>query len=86
MLAWASADQARVSVEVNGKSVASVTPPESDGNALLRESIHAKYSYTNVDFPVSALKKGNNTVTLTQTRNNGPACHVMYDYVALELP
>jgi rhamnogalacturonan endolyase len=86
VLAWASADQARVSVVVNGKSVASVTPPESDGNALLRESIHAKYSYSNVDFPISALKKGNNTVTLTQTRIQGAACHVMYDYVALELP
>ncbi len=86
VIAWASADQARVSVEVNGKSVASLIPPQSDGNALLRESIHAKYSCSNVDFPVSALKKGNNTITLTQTRNQGPACHVMYDYVALELP
>jgi rhamnogalacturonan endolyase len=86
VIAWASADQARVNVEVNGKSVASLTPPESGGNALLRESIHAKYSFSNVDFPVSALRKGNNTVTLTQTRTNGPACHVMYDYVALELP
>ncbi len=86
VLAWASADQARVSVEINGKSIASVIPSQSDGNALLRESIHAKYSYTNVDFPVSTLRKGNNTVTLTQTRNNGAACHVMYDYVALELP
>lgn len=86
VLAWASADMARVEVKVNGKSVASVSPPLADGNALLRESIHAKYSYSNVDFPVSSLKSGNNTITLTQTRNNGSACHVMYDYLALEMP
>lgn len=86
VLAWASADQARVSVAVNGRPVASVLPPASGGNALLRESIHAKYSHTNFDFPVSALKRGNNTLTLTQTRNHGAACHVMYDYLALELP
>lgn len=86
VLAWASADMARVDVKVNGKSVASVMPPQAGGNALLREGIHAKYSFNHVDFPVSSLREGNNTITLTQTRNNGPACHVMYDYVALEMP
>jgi rhamnogalacturonan endolyase len=86
ILAFASADMARVDVNVNGKSVSTVMPANSDGNALLREAIHAKYSLHPVDFPASQLRKGANTITLTQTRNNGPACHVMYDYVALELP
>jgi rhamnogalacturonan endolyase len=86
VLAWASADSARVHVDVNGKSTARVYPPVSGGNALLREGIHAKYSVSHVDFPVSELKKGMNTIALTQGRNSGAACHVMYDYVALELP
>ena len=86
ILAFASADMARVEVKVNGKSAASFFPSQSDGNALLREGIHAKYSFRNVDFPVSLLRSGANTITLTQTRNNGSACHVMYDYVALEMP
>ena len=75
-----------MNVNVNGKSIAGISPSQADGNALLRESIHAKYSFNNVDFPVSQLRKGANTITLTQTRNNGSACHVMYDYVALEMP
>lgn len=86
VIAWASADMARVEVLVNGTRVASILPPQGGGNALLREGIHAKYSYSNIDFPVSSLRKGNNTIILTQTRNNSPACHVMYDYLALELP
>jgi rhamnogalacturonan endolyase len=85
-LVFASSDRGRVSVKVNGKSVASVDPPVSGGNALLREGIHAKYSFRNVDFPVSELKTGANTITLTQTSNRSPIHHVMYDYVALEMP
>lgn len=85
-LAWASAHAARVSVVVNGKPLAPVMPPVSGGNALLREGIHAKYSFSHVDFPVSALKKGANTITLTQTRNQGAFSHVMYDSLTLELP
>jgi rhamnogalacturonan endolyase len=85
-LAWASSDSARVEVNINGEGVARIYPSMSGGNALLREGIHAKYSFNHVDFPVSKLKKGNNTLTLTQGRNTSPACHVMYDYLALELP
>ncbi|MCP5548560.1 MAG: hypothetical protein H7A50_14430 [Akkermansiaceae bacterium] len=85
-IAWASADSARVNVEVNGKGVSSIMPAFSGGNALLREGIHAKYSFNHIDFPVSHLKRGNNTITLVQTKTSGAACHVMYDYLALELP
>lgn len=85
-LSWASADRARVSISANGKPVKSVMPPVSGGNALLREGIHAKYSFSLVDFPTSLLRKGNNTITLTQTRNEGASCHVMYDSLSLELP
>jgi rhamnogalacturonan endolyase len=86
ILAWASADSARVSVAINGKDVASISPAVEGGNALLREGIHAKYCFNYVDFPSANLKTGNNTITLTHTRTTGSACHVMYDYVALETP
>lgn len=86
ILAWASAESARVAIRLNGKDVANIYPPMSGGNALLRESIHAKYSFSNVDIPVSKFKKGDNTITLTQSRNSSPANHVMYDYLALEMP
>ena len=85
-IAFASAHAARVSIAANGKPVATVMPSVSGGNALLREGIHAKYSFNHVDFPVSQLRKGANTITLTQTRNDGAGCHVMYDALALELP
>lgn len=85
-IAFASAHAARVSIAANGKPVATFMPSVSGGNALLREGIHAKYSFNHVDFPVSQLRKGSNTITLTQTRNDGASCHVMYDALALELP
>jgi len=86
VIAWASADNARVDVEVNGERVDSFLPPVSGGNALLREGIHAKYSVSHVDFPVDRLRRGGNRITLTQTKTQSAACHVMYDYLALELP
>ena len=85
-LSWASAHYARVIVNLNGRRIAIVTPPVSGGNALLREAIHAKYSFSHVDFPASALKAGSNTLTLTQISSSSPANHVMYDSLALELP
>ena len=85
VVAWASAEGARVDFELNGEKIASLNPG-GGGNALLRESVHAKYSYNSIDIPVSKLRRGANRLVLTQTRNQSPACHVMYDYLALELP
>lgn len=85
-IAWASADRARVTVQVNGKSIFNSYPPVGGGNALLREGIHAKYGFSALDFPAALLKPGDNVITLTQTSNHGPGSHVMYDALSLELP
>ncbi len=87
ILAWASSDGARVELNLNGKSLGRpVYPPNGGGNALLREGIHAKYGLSQIDIPVGMLKQGSNVLTLTQGRNDSPANHVMYDYLALEMP
>ena len=86
VLAFASSDGARMEVMVNRERLENFYPENSGGNALLREAIHAKYAYHYVDFPVKFLKRGMNRITLTQGRTSSPANHVMYDYVALELP
>ncbi|MBB5352131.1 rhamnogalacturonan endolyase [Haloferula luteola] len=86
VFAWASTDAARMEVAMNGQRIARFYPKVSGGNALLREGIHAKYGYDLIDFPVEHLKRGTNRLELVQARTNGAACHVMYDYVALELP
>jgi rhamnogalacturonan endolyase len=87
-LAFASADFARIEVYVNdeNRSLASVSPSVSGGNALIREGIHAKYCYHTVAIPVARLRAGANTITLAPSRMGGYAGHVMYDYLSLELP
>lgn len=87
-LAFASAHGgAHVNVFVNdeGKPMGMVTPRIQGGNALLRESIHAKYCVEYFTIPVSSLREGENTITLEQVRTDTQT-HVMYDYVNLELP
>jgi rhamnogalacturonan endolyase len=85
-LAFSSAHRARLQVKVNGKEVRHFYPSASGGNALLRQSTHAKYSLSQIDFPSSLLKGGDNVITLTQTRQESAQVHVMYDCLALELP
>lgn len=78
---------AHIAVYVNGESrpFGTVTPSVQGGNALLREGIHAKYSVEYLSIPTSRLKRGDNTITLEQTRTTTQT-HVMYDYLNLELP
>lgn len=87
-LAIASADGARLDIFANDEhhSVGNVTPSVQGGNALLRESIHAKYCVELMRIPAASLKKGENTITLVQSRIHGPGLHVMYDYLSLEVP
>jgi rhamnogalacturonan endolyase len=85
VVAWASVESARVDFDLNGEKIASLSP-SGGGNALLRESVHAKYSYNYIDIPVAKLHRGTNRLVLTQTRNQSATSHVMYDYLALELP
>ena len=88
--AWASADHARIDMYVNNEAsqFASFYPSMSDGNALIREGIHAKYGTDSITIPVANLRAGTNTITLIQGRVfvNDATEHVMYDYLNLELP
>jgi rhamnogalacturonan endolyase len=86
-IAFASAHTPRLWLLVNGdpEPFARITPPVSGGNALLRQGIHAKYSFVDVTIPVTRLKSGANTLTLRFSESS-QAAHVMYDYLRLELP
>jgi rhamnogalacturonan endolyase len=87
-LAIASAQRAQINVYANDEAtpLATVKPAVQGGNALLRESIHAKYCVNYVPIPVSKLKTGDNVITLEFPATRGADAHVMYDYVNLELP
>lgn len=67
-------------------SFALISPPVGGGNALLRQGIHAKYSYVDIPIPVATLRTGANTFTFRFSGSNGFSPHVMYDYLRLELP
>jgi rhamnogalacturonan endolyase len=86
-LAIASAQHASINVYANDESkpVATVKPSIQGGNALLRESIHAKYCVEYVPIPVGKLKPGGNTITLEFPAARGADAHVMYDYLNLEM-
>jgi rhamnogalacturonan endolyase len=86
ILAIASAHRARLEVKINGKVVKSFYPSCPAGNTLLRQSSHAKYQLVNIDFPANLLQSGDNEISLTQMRQESAAVHIMYDYLALELP
>jgi rhamnogalacturonan endolyase len=81
-LAFAGADHGRVDIDANGQRIGTATPPAQGGNALIREGVHAKYSYTYVTIPAGRLHAGENALTLTQPSSGD----VMYDYLNLELP
>jgi rhamnogalacturonan endolyase len=87
-LAIASAQRASINVYANDESrpLATVKPSIQGGNALLRESIHAKYCVEYVPIPVGNLKTGDNTITLEFPATRSADAHVMYDYVNLEMP
>lgn len=87
VIAFASVHSPRLWLLVNGdpQPLTRINPPVTGGNALLRQGIHAKYSFVNVTIPVSLLKPGANTFTL-RFSGSTQAAHVMYDYLRLELP
>lgn len=86
ILALASAHRAKLDVKINNKLVKSFYPSCPAGNTMLRQSSHAKYQLVNIDFPANLLQEGDNAITLTQVRQESSGVHVMYDYLALELP
>lgn len=86
-IAFASAHYARLWLHLNGdaRPFTRISPPIHGGNALMRQGIHAKYSYVDVRIPVARLRAGENTFTFRFTGADR-AAHVMYDYLRLELP
>ncbi len=87
-VAFAGANYARLFLYLNGEttSFSRLSPTISGGNGLLRQGIHAKYSYVDVSIPVSRLKLGSNTFRFAFSGDPGFSSNVMYDYLRLELP
>ena len=87
-IAFASSDSAHLNVYVNdeGRALESFYPGAGGGNAMIREGIHAKYSFRTVSVPVSRLRAGTNVITLMPARLGGFGGHIMYDSIGLELP
>jgi rhamnogalacturonan endolyase len=86
-LAIASADHACLAVCLNDNNPPThVTPAIQGGNALQRESIHAKYCVEYVTIPADHFRIGENILSLALTKASSAQSHVMYDYLSLELP
>jgi rhamnogalacturonan endolyase len=87
-VAVASSNYARLFLYLNGEttSFSRISPTVDGGNALLRQGIHAKYSYVDIPIPVARLRQGSNTFRFSFTGDSGFSSHVMYDYLRLELP
>jgi rhamnogalacturonan endolyase len=87
-LAFAGSDRMRLKVYSNDetKEVATVTPPNSGGNGLVREAQHMRYGLSYVKIPAGMLKAGKNVITLEGASSSARSCYVSYDYINLELP
>ncbi|XP_065875155.1 uncharacterized protein [Euphorbia lathyris] len=55
-------------------------------NAIARHGIHGLYWFYSINVPNRLLKKGKNTIYLTQTRSDSPFRGIMYDYIRFEGP
>jgi rhamnogalacturonan endolyase len=87
-VAFAGAQYPRLFLYINGETSAftRLSPTISGGNGLLRQGIHAKYSYLRIPIPVSRLRQGSNTFRFSFTGDSGFSPNVMYDYLSLHLP
>ncbi|KAG6555730.1 hypothetical protein Mapa_002969 [Marchantia paleacea] len=87
-MAIAQAQVAAVQVRVNDPSAKPVyeTPAFGKDNAIARHGIQGLYVLYSVDIPAADLKKGDNSIYLTQRKASGPYNGVMYDYLRLEAP
>ena len=88
-LAFAGSHYARMHLYVNDETTQFgpfLYPNHGNGNGLLRQTNLAKYASHVIEIPVSRLRAGSNTITLLQGRSSAVSDHVMYDYLALEMP
>ncbi|OVA17592.1 Rhamnogalacturonate lyase [Macleaya cordata] len=88
-VALASTTGAELQVRVNDLNVP--IPHFTTGgmykdNAIARHGIHGLYLLFNVDVKSDWLRKGENTIFLTQALAEGPFQGIMYDYIRLEAP
>lgn len=86
ILAIAGANRAHIVVNVNGHNVSEFTPAMNQGNALLRQGSHAKYSLQNIPVSLAVLHSGDNVIQLLQTSYKDDSSYVSYDYVGFEMP
>ncbi|KAH9626558.1 hypothetical protein KSS87_005538 [Heliosperma pusillum] len=88
-LAIASASLAEVQVRMNDPNANRpifTTGLIGRDNSIARHGIHGLYWLYSVDIPGSKLIIGDNTLYLTQPRNQSPFQGILYDYLRLEGP
>jgi len=85
-IAYASNDHAQQWIYVNNENTlfTSYYPDNGDGNAFIRQTNYAKYTYKQVLIPMNKLVTGTNTITLGMPSNSAWVSHLMYDYISLE--
>ncbi|KAK9097004.1 hypothetical protein Sjap_022501 [Stephania japonica] len=88
-VALASANAAELQVRIND---ATSNPPHfttgliGKDNTIARHGIHGLYWLYSIDVPSTQLVEGDNTIFLTQLRNQTPFQGLLYDYIRLEGP
>ncbi|GKU95011.1 hypothetical protein SLEP1_g8429 [Rubroshorea leprosula] len=89
-LALASASYAKLQVRFNDPNA---PEPEFEtpgrigfDNAIARHGIHGLYRFYSIQVPSNKLRKGSNTIYLTQSLSTTPFQGVMYDYIRFEEP
>ncbi|XP_026432925.1 rhamnogalacturonate lyase B-like isoform X2 [Papaver somniferum] len=88
-VALASATYAELQVRINNENdhvPHFTTHMIGRDNAVARHGIHGLYSLFHVNVSSSRLVQGQNTIFLTQARNNSAFRAIMYDYIRLEGP
>ena len=94
-LALSSDFQSAIIINVNGTLITSssgyspaYSSSSSESDSTIREGIHGMYSDNRISVPSSALRQGQNTITISIRQTGGSyfADHAMYDYIRLELP
>ncbi|BFI25401.1 rhamnogalacturonan endolyase [Marchantia polymorpha subsp. ruderalis] len=88
-MAIAASNNAAIQVRVNDPSSPKPlfdTMQFGKDNAIARHGIHGLYTLFNIDIPASLMRRGDNTIYLTQRKASGPFTGVMYDYLRLEAP
>lgn len=88
-VAIASATLSELQVRINDPKVN--RPHFSSGligrdNSIARHGIHGLYWLYSVNVLGNLLVEGDNTIFLTQPRNNSPFQGILYDYIRLEAP